>query len=632
MREFEAVDCFDRPAPAPTAGLVAGQIATNKKTFTRRLFAFCWRLSERSLAIFVAPAIIYLAVIEAIAGYRYVRLDGLLGPDSYMRIVRIRDGLQTGWFTHIVANDNAGKGTVIHWSHLIDAAVIALSAPLRLFLTEPSALLAAASVTGPMVAATLAGVLVWAVSPLMQSRRAWFWIVPFAVLLSPALFTFGLLGYVHHHLMLVVFGVAVAGCAGRAAMGSTKSAIWSGIWAGFGIWLSPEALPYVLMGMGTIGVAWCLRPEPAARPLRLCATAFLAVLAIAVLIDPPYGGWLSPAVDGVSIVFVVLAALICGAAWLLALSGPRMTSIWIRSCCSLLIGITVIGFWLWLYPRFIRGLGGLMPAEAANVFFGAISEMQPVTHDLFGLSLLMTGGFAVILALRLAWLQRNVLWLYAAGCGCVVVVLAATHVRFLAYSEAIGVLMLSATIGSAASTLQPSRRLTLFRAGVTAVVLFAPWATKALSGKAEPDDPMGGCNVAEIAPMLQQQNNATVLTEISDTPEVLWRAPVRTEGSLYHRSSGAFIRARSAWRTPPSDNVPEAVLATGATEILACDLIGRTALIIDLPPDTLQDRLARHDVPPWLSEIGHAGGYSLYRIVSDSSEVQDGATDATAHR
>lgn len=134
---------------------------------------------------------------------------------------------------------------------------------------------------------------------------------------------------------------------------------------------------------------------------------------------------------------------------------------------------------------------------------------------------------------------------------------------------------------------------------------------------------MQQCDVAKIVPALRQESNAIVLTEVSDTPEILWRAPVRTVGSLYHRSIGAFIRARNAWRTGPSDVVPEAVLASGATDILACDLSGRTPLVSDLPPNTLQDRLARHDVPAWLELLGRAGGYSLYRIAGAASAAPD---------
>jgi hypothetical protein len=125
---------------------------------------------------------------------------------------------------------------------------------------------------------------------------------------------------------------------------------------------------------------------------------------------------------------------------------------------------------------------------------------------------------------------------------------------------------------------------------------------------------MAKCHVSEIRPALLQVNDAPVLTEISDTPEILWRTRVRTIGSLYHRGIKAFMLARSAWRSGPSQTVPDAVLATQARYILACDMNGRPSFVGDLPETTLQDRLKRHDVPPWLHEVAQAGGYHLYSI------------------
>ena len=578
--------------------------------------------------LLLLPAFIYVLLSETINGYRMVGAGKLIDPDSYMRIVRIRDGLQAGWFTHVVANDNAGEGTVVYWSHLLDAVVLTLRMPLRLVWPDTSALFVAAAVTGPLFAMILAVVVVWATAPLMRSGRAWLWIGPFAVLLSPALFNYGLFGYVHYHLPLVVLAVAAAGCAGRATEGRTAAGCWCGIWSAVGVWLSPEALPYVLMAMSTIGVAWCLRPASMAGTITGCGTAFAAAVVAAVLLDPPYGGFLSPEIDCISIVYAVLALLLCSAAWALASLGLRVASPWCRIACALLAGLAVIGIWLWLYPRVSRGLGGLVPSTDAQAFFGAIAEMRPVGHDIRSISLLLTGSFAVVAALGLAWKQRSALWLYAAGCGVVVVTLAAMYIRFLGYSEAIGVLMLLATLGASGSLPQAHGTRAAVRAALAAAFLFGPLSATVLGGKVELGDATEQCDVAAIAPALRHEGNAVVLTEISDTPEILWRTPVRTVGSLYHRSIGAFIRARNAWRTAPSDSVPDAVLATGATDILACDLNHRTALVSDLPPVTLQDRLAHHEVPSWLYEVAHAGGYHLYRIVTGHPNAPEGGNPA----
>src|ERR1700722_2252076 len=138
------------------------------------------RLTRIPTLLLLLPAFIYVLLSEAINGYRLVGLDRLIDPDSYMRIVRIRDGLQTGWFTHLVANDNAGRGTVVYWSHLLDAVVLTLWMPLRLVWSDSSALFLAAAITGPLFAMLLSVVVVWAAAPLMGSDRAWLWIGPFA--------------------------------------------------------------------------------------------------------------------------------------------------------------------------------------------------------------------------------------------------------------------------------------------------------------------------------------------------------------------------------------------------------------------------------------------------------------------
>jgi hypothetical protein len=130
---------------------------------------------------------------------------------------------------------------------------------------------------------------------------------------------------------------------------------------------------------------------------------------------------------------------------------------------------------------------------------------------------------------------------------------------------------------------------------------------------------MAKCHASDIRSALLQANDALVLTEFSDTPEILWRTRVRTIGSLYHRSIRSFMLARDAWRSGPSLTVPGAVLATKARYILACDMNGRPSFVSDLPETTLQDRLDRREVPPWLHEVAVAGGYHLYFIENDSA-------------
>jgi hypothetical protein len=593
------------------------------------LMSRCRLVRVRPITGVMLSSSIIVGIAEIVVGYRIIGKAGLPDPDNYMRIVRIRDGLRTDGFTHVVAADNGGAGTVVYWSHLIDALVLALRKPFSLVWDDQTALFYAAAATGPLVAAAFVAVLVWSVAPLARVR--FLYAAPFVAALSPLIFYNGIFGYVHHHLPLALMTVLSAAFAGRATTGRLTPAVWCGISSAVGVWISPEAIPYVLMTMGAIGVAWCLRPEPMARPLAACGAAFAAATVAALLIDPPYGGRLSPEVDCISIIYAVLSLLLWTAMWLLIIVGQYARSVAARSFYCTCACAAVFGVWLSLYPNLTHGLAGVAPGSDTSAFFNSILEMQPLHLDTYLPLVLMTGLLGVLAALGLAFQTRNLLWGYAAGCGIVVLGLAVTHIRFAIYVEAIGALMLPVVLERVSSSRLRPIQQSVLRSTVLAVFLMGPFLPAlAAPGSQSQQSPMADCQVRDIVPVLRDQKDAVLLTEISDTPEILWRTPVRTVGSLYHRSINAFLRARAAWRSAPSDTAPRAVLETGATHILACDLTGRTALVGDLSPTTLQDRLSHHDVPPWLHEIGRGGGYRVYVIDLQSTTPPSRTAHATA--
>jgi hypothetical protein len=567
----------------------------------------------------MAAAALAAALFEFAKGYFTIPGHELIDPDSYMRLVRIRDGLRAGWFTSVVAADNAGHGTVVYWSHMLDGLILLLRAPLLLVMDGQKALLLAGALTGPLIAGALAAALVWAPAPLMTQRPVWRWLwaAPLAVVLAPALTTYGMFGYVHYHLPLVLIALLAAASGGRAAAGDSQAALWCGALAAADIWLSPEALPYVLMAMGTLGAAWCQRPGAMGRPLRLCFSAFCAVMLIAMLADPPFEGRFAPQFDRISVVYGALAAMLCALAWLLGPVGKRLHTVWARAAAAGALAAATLAVWLALFPMILSGLAGLIPPEDVAAYFGAIDEMHPLPRTLAGALMLAPPLLAVACTAALAWQRRSLLWAYATLCGAVVAVLALQHIRFLAYGEAAASIMLPVVLDALSASRLPELAQSLLRPTAIAAFLLLPIlpvkapaapTAGAATARGEP------CHVSAIAPALRTAPDAVVLTEISDTPEILWLTPVRTVGSLYHRGIAAFIAARAAWRSPPSPDVPRELRATGATYILACDSLGRTALIDDLPATTLQDRLNRHDVPPWLHAAGQAGGYTLYRI------------------
>jgi hypothetical protein len=99
---------------------------------------------------------------------RAVAAGEMLNPDSYMRLVRLRDILTAHAAIDVVARDNSGAGTVLHWSHLLDSLLLLLALPLTPVVGQAEALRWAGILLGPLAAASLGIAVAWATAPLGQ--------------------------------------------------------------------------------------------------------------------------------------------------------------------------------------------------------------------------------------------------------------------------------------------------------------------------------------------------------------------------------------------------------------------------------------------------------------------------------
>ena len=120
--------------------------------------------------IFLAAVFLTACLFEIALGLRFAPSGGLIDPDAYMRLVRLREMIRVGWHTHIVSADNGGSGTIIYWSHLLDGVALLIAAPLRLFFWADESLRLSAAWMGPLTAGCLGSALLWAPAPLAQRR------------------------------------------------------------------------------------------------------------------------------------------------------------------------------------------------------------------------------------------------------------------------------------------------------------------------------------------------------------------------------------------------------------------------------------------------------------------------------
>jgi hypothetical protein len=577
------------------------------------------------------------ALLDTVIGLRSfpgVLHGDLLNPDSYMRLDRLQDILARHAPLHVVLRDASGAGAVLHWSHLLDSLLLLLALPLRPFLSQPASLHVAAVLVGPLGVGLLGTATAWAMAPFAD--RGWRLMAPVLAGLAFPIVAYGLPGVAHHHVLLAVATVVMAGAAGRAATGDRAAGRRLGVWAGAAIWLSPESWPLVLMAFGGCGLSWMLSAKrPGVRQsgdlavgeaLTAAGSLFLLMVACTLTVDPPLAGFGSVELDRLSVVYLVLAAVTCAIGWTLwGLDRTRFAASH-RVGVAAVVATAGLGLWFALFPAVLLGPSGLVDAEAERIFTSGIEEMRPVASLAQAVGFLFDGAVATLLLIWFAVSRRSFLWAYGALCVGVMLVLGQRYVRFSTYPAAAAAATLPVILTECTRLLAMRPQIVQAAARVGAIALMMlsypsylalgdDWAASR-QPVAAPD-----CRVGTLGPMLAPYAGQVVLTDVNDVPELLYRTGILTVGSLYLRNVAAFMRLRAAWRSEPSDTVPEAVRTTRATLVLACPRAGphagRSALVADLPPNTLLDRLNRGTVPPWLKEVAKdpASGHVLYQIV-----------------
>jgi hypothetical protein len=390
-----------------------------------------------------------------------------------------------------------------------------------------------------------------------------------------------------------------------------------GAWAGVGIWLSPESMPFTLIAFGGLWFAWLLSPwNGLARMIGGTATGFFVVVMATFAVDPPYAGYGSVEIDRLSVVYVGLAIALAGAACgtMLIERAER----W-RVTAGVAVPALCIAAWLACFPDVIRGPDGLMSAHDTRAMLDIIAEMLPVHGIAEAMQYLLTGSIA---ALVLGWFslsRRSLLLGYAALCACILVALGAMHVRFAAYPSVLAAAMLPILVARCSASLAdwPESSQALVRVGLMAAFVLLPCGVAFSQAKAATGAAGPSCSLDDSASLLADHAGQIVMAAPGNSPELLYRTHVLTVGSLYHRNVAAFMRLRTAWRSGPSDSVPTAVRATGASLVLFCPSPARSLLVADLPPDTLLDRLNQGHVPPWLHELSEdpRSGNVLYEVM-----------------
>lgn len=532
----------------------------------------------------------------------------LQDPDSYMRLVRVLQGVQAGHLTNFVRGMGV-HGVLVEWSRLFDALLWVMAAPFAAIWGWRSALFWAGVASGPVLAGFLVLALGFVAEPFVARRFLWF-LAP-AVVFLPALSNYAAPGVVTQHVLLLVLLAVCAGCLARADAARLGWGFLGGAAGGFAVWLTPEAMPYVLLAFGLLLVRWLERPERAW--VAACGAGFVDVLGFGFAIDPPAGGYGVMQTDRLSVVFVALGvAVFCAGILLWRLQ--RVRDVLRRRVAGVVGVVALLGMWLALCPGVALGPFGLMSRAEAREFFGVIEEMRRAGWDAVSFEQLWPGFCGVVIAAGLLAVRRNWAWAYGAAGLVVVFGLGVAFLRFAPVSAAAGAVLMVLALQEISARF--AAREVVAAAG-RIVVLVAVLLVPVLPALARPAAAPGGaahgggsCEIAPFAAAMAPASGKMVLTDVNDGPEWLWRTHILVVGGLYHHGIDGFLAARAAWRAPAEMPAP------GVAYVVFCAGAGRSGLVADLPKTTLWDALLARRAPAWLKPVAadKATGWTLYEV------------------
>jgi hypothetical protein len=366
--------------------------------------AVAWLLSALFCALAVGQHYLFARNDGAV-----LRDGGLLDTDSYMRVMRIMDLYHgTGWYNTVTTKIGAPEGLSLHWTRPVDILILLPALLAHALGADTSrAVYWIGAGFSPFCHILACFAAVWAARPLWPSPANRF--AALILLSNGAAFGYGVFGRADHHTLLLLLAVLMLGAMLRAALaGTTPAYHWrwaaiSGVFAGLGVWISPELMVPIVPVIATLGLFWLDAPldleaaratDPAngntevrdwAGPGAAFALGMAAVVALAIPIEQPPARWFAAEYDKISLPYLVLP-LIWAAVFLLARRfGERFGGGFrARALVGLVLGGAGFGLLIAVFPDLLLGpLGNLNPRLKAD-FFDTIQEMQPLWPTSFG--------------------------------------------------------------------------------------------------------------------------------------------------------------------------------------------------------------------------------------------------------
>ena len=581
------------------------------------------------MALIVTWALVHVCLVV----FRDVPVfdSGLVGPDSYMRMLRVNELYQgQGWFDGTIARANAPFGDTLHWTRPFDLLLMLIALPVAPFMSFEQALYVAGIVVSPLMQLGTALALIWTLRPLIRPAV---WFLPaVALFLQPGALSYSILGRADHHALLLLVFVIAAGFILRSLRNplDARPAFLAGVACGVGVWLSVEFLLVLGLCLTAMGLPWLCGERERAGQNKWFALALSLMLLAALFAERPLAQLLEPSYDSVSCVqfFIAVcfllfwrtaetfeqrrgeAARLFGRATLLVLG---------TGTAGLLVAAT--------FPHFFGGPMVDVDPRIRGIWLDRVIEMKPIMprdRDSLGKFVFYLGGgiVAVPLLLKVLIGERGShrFWpLFFVALACIELwIVSVRHVRFSGYAEIAFVMAFAVALdrylrwsGHIANDLTRG----LLRGAFLTVMLLGPLVMGAalLIEQSQATAGSGAasrsCNVTALADYLNRdprwsQTPQTILTFVDIGPELLYRTRHSVLATPYHRNGDGIFDSYRIMSAHDDALARQLIDERKVGLLLLCGTPGERASFTDPEySETLYRRLDSGQPPAWLSPV-----------------------------
>lgn len=567
----------------------------------------------------LATAAVTSLVATAVLVWRFHDIATSLGDtDDAMRLVMVRELLGgRGWYDQEILRLQPPLGVFMHWSRLLDGAIAAMTAALRLVLAPAQAEFWT-RFAWPLLwvfPAVLSGL---AVAGVLGRRSAVFACAILLVLDQPLYIQFRPGRIDHHNVQITLTMIAVA-CALARGERQARWAIATGLASALGLAIGIEALAFHALIGTSFGVRLMFdrKAAGAARAygfsLAMGAVAFLAI-------QTPPDRWFLPFCDALG-ANLALTLAIAGLGLTLVSSLTERLSPRARVGAVALVGLIAAGCYVGADPDCLRGPFGSVDPRVRSFWFDHIQELEAwptlffehrdaAVHSMA--AAMLTAPAAIWLAIRGRAEPARGDWLLAA-CAAVAVVAQAKAYRMQDYGLWFGLPAVAIGIADFAAAWLSDKMVLV---GLAAVLLspstLADGASVAIARLPNPPGrPADHCYDTRSYARLARLPAGIVLAEPDLGPFVLANTRDSALSAPYHRMTWGILAEHDAL-SQPAGPAEAAVRALGASYIVDCP-----AHILRVAPGGVGEDIREGHPPSWLTPLsGHQEALKIYQVVA----------------